>query len=501
MVFIFFISTIIGGALLWWPYFSIEGLPAVKKFTSFCFIRGVEEKTFLWGVIIIRRCIALYCIFYAPLVSYFIVLLLLFVGAMLVFIMGKRLFWIFVGWDGLGVVSFLLVAFYNNWKSINGRIITFMRNRIGDSFLILFFGGVVLLIYSASQGHYSIVWVLLLLAGITKRAQLPFSRWLPEAIAAPTPISALVHSSTLVTAGVFLLWKFGLPFKIAPFILGGATFFIARLAAALEQDFKKIVAYSTLRQIGVLFISLRLGLWWLFFFHLVAHAFFKRLLFMGVGALLHSSWGVQDKRALGSHSSDFILGVILLTLSALTGLLFLGGMVSKDMVVEGLGVETLGGIFIILGLGLSLVYSLKMALTLKSSHSLYRGVKMSNSSPLTWRRWPLCFLTLVFGILLIKNSLFPPEFLFIKGAWVGILRVVLLTPLLLSRPLLIRAGSQWSLVVLTQRGLKLVPKLVEDSLNSLVGRAVFIFTSLGRGFLGWTQLLTLLGGAFLLGLF
>jgi NADH-ubiquinone oxidoreductase chain 5 len=261
-------------------------------------------------------------------------------------------------------------------------MITFISNRIGDGFLILFFGGLVLGgagPSTTSPSSYLLSGLILFFARITKSAQAPFSRWLPEAIAAPTPISALVHSSTLVTAGVFLLFKF-LSFPIFPlFLIGRRTFFISRLSARVERDFKKIVAFSTLSQIGLLFIIMRVGAYWLFFFHLISHAFFKSFLFIGVGNLLHLNLGRQDKRRIALYPGAFLTLTIQIPLLSLMGLGFLSGIVSKDLIISSLLVTTLLSCVIPLGLVLSFFYSIKILIALLNRGKIRPISRVRNS--------------------------------------------------------------------------------------------------------------------------
>lgn len=183
-----------------------------------------------------------------------------------------------------------------------------------------------------------LVLFLVILAAITRRAQIPFSAWLPAAIAAPTPVSALVHSSTLVTAGVYLLIRFRDLLSVNSFLfyVGVFTIFISGLGANFEMDLKKIIALSTLRQLGLIIIILSLGFKDLSFFHLLTHALFKSLLFLCAGVFIHSMGDIQDIRHLGGVivscpvTSFYFIGASL----ALCGFPFLAGFYSKDLILE-----------------------------------------------------------------------------------------------------------------------------------------------------------------------
>lgn len=183
-----------------------------------------------------------------------------------------------------------------------------------------------------------VILFLVILAGITKRAQMPFSAWLPAAIAAPTPVSSLVHSSTLVTAGVYLIIRFHHILCVNNFLfyLGVFTIFISGLGANFEIDLKKIIALSTLRQLGLIIIILSMGYYELSFFHLLAHALFKSLLFLCAGVFIHSIGDIQDIRHLGGViislpiTSFYFIGSSL----ALCGFPFLAGFYSKDLILE-----------------------------------------------------------------------------------------------------------------------------------------------------------------------
>lgn len=182
----------------------------------------------------------------------------------------------------------------------------------------------------------------IMLASITKRAQIPFSSWLPAAMAAPTPVSALVHSSTLVTAGVFLIVRF-YPFLRTQYmfnnlilVISCITIFISGISAVFECDIKKVVALSTLRQLGVIISALGLGFPALAFFHLLTHALFKALLFVCVGSLIHIHRHRQDLRFMGNLCGQLPLTMCCINIAnmALCGLPFLSGFYSKDLLIE-----------------------------------------------------------------------------------------------------------------------------------------------------------------------
>jgi len=182
----------------------------------------------------------------------------------------------------------------------------------------------------------------IIIAAITKRAQIPFSAWLPAAMAAPTPVSALVHSSTLVTAGVFLLIRF-YPFlsscaffKPALLFVSVTTLLLAGIGANYENDLKKVIALSTLSQLGVMIISLGMGMPFLALFHLYTHALFKALLFLCAGAIIHNSSNWQDIRTMGIIFSQAPLTTTCINVAnlSLCGAPFLSGFYSKDLILE-----------------------------------------------------------------------------------------------------------------------------------------------------------------------
>nr|BDQ43740.1 NADH dehydrogenase subunit 5 [Duplodicodrilus acinctus] len=277
----------------------------------------------------------------------FTVLVLLFVLSMNMLIFFPHLMILLLGWDGLGLVSFILVIYYQNPKSLAAGMITALTNRIGDVMLLLSIA------WTLNQGQWNILhmwetsafnWqaAAILLAAMTKSAQMPFSSWLPAAMAAPTPVSALVHSSTLVTAGVFLLIRF-YPFLSSTtwfnqslLLVAVSTTTMAGLSAMTECDMKKIIALSTLSQLGMMMAAMGLGMVSLAYFHMVTHALFKALLFICAGTLIHSHMHSQDLRWMGNITTQMptTTSCFMLTNMALCGAPFMSGFYSKDMIVE-----------------------------------------------------------------------------------------------------------------------------------------------------------------------
>nr|YP_010988655.1 NADH dehydrogenase subunit 5 [Allanaspides helonomus]WOR80947.1 NADH dehydrogenase subunit 5 [Allanaspides helonomus]WOR80960.1 NADH dehydrogenase subunit 5 [Allanaspides helonomus] len=306
----------------------------------------------------------------------FMYLVLGFVLSMSFLIISPNLVSILLGWDGLGLTSYVLVIYYQNEKSANAGMLTALSNRIGDVAILLSIS----LMFSVGGWNF-VFWLgdleekenflglvsLIILAGMTKSAQIPFSAWLPAAMAAPTPVSALVHSSTLVTAGVYLLIRFsavieGTSAQLILFLAACLTMFMAGLSANFEYDLKKIIALSTLSQLGVMMSIVALGYSELAFFHLLTHALFKALLFMCAGVLIHNMKDYQDIRAMGSLAQQMPVTSMLLMLAnlALCGTPFLAGFYSKDLILEVgfMGpLSSVGLVLYILSTGLTVCYT------------------------------------------------------------------------------------------------------------------------------------------------
>nr|UYB77582.1 NADH dehydrogenase subunit 5 [Philonthus lomatus] len=311
-------------------------------------------------------------------INRFIMLVSMFVLSMMLLIISPNLISILLGWDGLGLVSYCLVIYYQNIKSYNAGMITALTNRIGDVALLMSiawmmnYGSwnyVFYLDFMKNDFSMQLISYFVVLAAMTKSAQIPFSSWLPAAMAAPTPVSSLVHSSTLVTAGVYLLIRFNslLSSNLMMILLfiGSMTMFMAGLGANFEFDLKKIIALSTLSQLGLMMSILSLGEYELAFFHLLTHALFKATLFMCAGCIIHNLNDCQDIRFMGSLITHMPLTCCFFNISnlSLCGIPFLSGFYSKDLILEVLSMNYLN-IYIYLvffiSTGLTVAYTFRL---------------------------------------------------------------------------------------------------------------------------------------------
>nr|AOV63369.1 NADH dehydrogenase subunit 5 [Trabala vishnou guttata] len=309
----------------------------------------------------------------------FIILVLLFVFSMILLIISPNIISILLGWDGLGLISYCLVIYYQNLKSYNAGMLTALSNRIGDVFILMVIAWMMnygswnyifYLDFMKNDFSMKMIGAMIILAAMTKSAQIPFSSWLPAAMAAPTPVSALVHSSTLVTAGVYLLIRFNVLLvdnfllKVL-LLLSSLTMFMAGISANYEFDLKKIIALSTLSQLGLMMSILSMGYFDLAFFHLLTHAVFKALLFMCAGVVIHMMSDMQDIRVMGGISYYIPMTSLLWNISnmALCGIPFLAGFYSKDMILEMVSFSTFNMLIFFLyyiSVGLTVFYTLRL---------------------------------------------------------------------------------------------------------------------------------------------
>nr|YP_010318584.1 NADH dehydrogenase subunit 5 [Dendroctonus valens]ULD67711.1 NADH dehydrogenase subunit 5 [Dendroctonus valens] len=309
----------------------------------------------------------------------FIFLVVLFIFSMMLTIMSLNLVTILLGWDLLGLVSYILVIYYQNVKSFNAGMLTALSNRIGDAALLMAialgsnFGSWNFLFYLTMNSNdifMSMLYSFMILAALTKSAQIPFSSWLPAAMAAPTPVSSLVHSSTLVTAGVYLLIRIesgiSANFMCLLLFISLLTMFMAGVCANFEFDLKKIIALSTLSQLGMMIVILCLGGSDLAFFHLIMHALFKALLFMCAGSIIHSMGNCQDIRYMSGLTFYMPFTCTCMNISnfALCGIPFMAGFYSKDLIVEffSLQVDNIFLYFLFyLSIGMTVSYSFRLS--------------------------------------------------------------------------------------------------------------------------------------------
>lgn len=317
----------------------------------------------------------------------FFALILGFLFSMFLLIFASRLITLFVGWDLLGFTSFFLVSYYGNQRRHFASLLTALSNRIGDIFIFFVFSAFFI---DGSCTIFS-MGVCFLLIGMTKSAQLPFSAWLPAAISAPTPVSALVHSSTLVTAGVYLLLRFSRYSLGLMLAVGVLTSLFAGVAACFEVDVKKIIALSTLSQLGIIITGLGLGFKSLTFNHLQTHAVVKAQLFVCLGSLIHSNFGSQELRScLGlSTRSVFTIVCFIAGVLRLGGITFSSCYYTKDRLLEAgyLGSWTALALWLFyFSLGLTVCYLARVSLTI-----FIPSYNCSNLTLFVGKSWVLFF--------------------------------------------------------------------------------------------------------------
>lgn len=427
-------------------------------------------------------------------INRFIILVVIFVLSIILLIISPNLIRILLGWDGLGLVSYCLVIYYQNIKSYNAGIITALTNRIGDVALLIsiawiinygswnyvFYLDYIKLDYSIKLISYFVV-----LAALTKRAQIPFSSWLPAAIAAPTPVSSLVHSSTLVTAGVYLLIRFNTLLSSEIIILllfiGSITIFIAGLGANYEFDLKKIIALSTLSQLGLIIRILSLGEYELAFFHLLTHALFKATLFICAGCIIHNLNDCQDIRFIGRLVIHMPLTCRFFHISnlSLCGVPFLSGFYSKDLILEVLSMSYLNiYIYVVffVSTGLTVAYTFRLLYYTLLGDFNFISLNCINDKGLIILKGMsgLIFLVIIGGRLLIWLIFPTPYFICLPpiikimallvtflGAWVGYefskfsLRYSLKSKRFLARRLFF--SSIWNIPIISTFGVNYYP--------------------------------------------
>ncbi len=280
----------------------------------------------------------------------------LFIFFMMLLVLGSNYIVMFIGWEGVGLCSYLLIGFwYTNRNYASAAKKAFVMNRIGDLGFLLgvflmfnFFGSLEFAkvfpqaaTMLPGNGYITVIAILLFIGACGKSAQLPLFTWLPDAMAGPTPVSALIHAATMVTAGIYMIARSSVVFDLAPIaqniiaIVGAATALIAALIAITQTDIKKVLAYSTVSQLGYMFLGLGVGAYTGSFFHVLTHAFFKALLFLGAGAVIHSLHHEQDMRNMGGLKAKLktTFATMMIGTIAIAGLPPFSGFFSKDEIL------------------------------------------------------------------------------------------------------------------------------------------------------------------------
>ena len=305
----------------------------------------------------------------------FFALISLFTFAMLMLVMSNNFLQLFFGWEAVGLVSYLLIGFwYTRPSAVFANLKAFLVNRIGDFGFLLgiamiyavfgtldyasVFGAIEAQAPALSsmmhiQGYaietVSLMTLLLFIGAMGKSAQVPLHVWLPDSMEGPTPISALIHAATMVTAGVFMVARLSPLFELSPFTLniiltiGAITCFFMGLLGIIQTDIKRVIAYSTLSQLGYMVTALGAGAYAAGVYHLVTHAFFKALLFLGAGSVIIALHHEQDMRQMGGlwRKMPITWFCMLIGTLALTGVPFFSGFYSKDLIIEAVGLSTL----------------------------------------------------------------------------------------------------------------------------------------------------------------
>nr|QBZ38063.1 NADH dehydrogenase subunit 5 [Bambusiphaga citricolorata] len=381
---------------------------------SFIFFFDWLSMIFLSVVFLISGSVLLYSLDYMRGDLYiirFYFLVFLFIMSMFMLISMPDLICLMIGWDGLGLVSYCLVIYYQSSMSLSSGYLTLFINRLGDIFLIFCISWC----FNYGCWHYTYMYLIndmnfyllffLVLACLTKSAQFPFSSWLPAAMAAPTPVSSLVHSSTLVTAGVYLMIRFNMflvdYFNFFLLNLSLLTILLSGFGAIFENDLSKIIAFSTMGQLSFMIFVINLGCEYLGFIHLLVHAVFKSLLFLCSGFFIYGYLGVQDIRFMGNLTiqSPLISSCFLISLFSLCGLPFYSGYFSKDFIIEFFILSKINFFYFFIfffSIYLTLIYCLRifMNLFIWDSNSLIFNLKESGFMNVS------CLVLLVFSIIM-----------------------------------------------------------------------------------------------------
>nr|ALC75989.1 NADH dehydrogenase subunit 5 [Bemisia afer] len=343
---------------------------------SFYLMLDMKSIIFATTVMLITLSIVIYTKFYInKKKTMFTKIILVFVISMIMVIFSPSMVSMIMGWEGLGMSSFILIMFYQNKKSMMSSMYTMMMNRMGDATLIIsmmMMMNVNSWMFMTASFQESKLWIILLMISMfSKSAQIPFSSWLTEAMAAPTPVSALVHSSTLVTAGIYLMLRFEPKIKYTNlnnliFYISMMTLVMASLNSLTQWDIKKLVALSTLAQLSIMFIAISMNMYKLAFFHMIMHATFKALIFLCSSTLISMS-NTQDLRKISSTSKNSVITLTSFNTAnmILCSIPFSSSFYSKELIMEMMMINSINNIMTILFLMTiltTMIYSFKMVM-------------------------------------------------------------------------------------------------------------------------------------------
>nr|UTT72617.1 NADH dehydrogenase subunit 5 [Ibidoecus bisignatus] len=327
-------------------FFQLDLVSFMQVSFSLSMIVDKYSLIFMIMVTMISTIVMIYSIYYMmeeKMKKKFFLSMFFFILSMMILSFSANIFWLMVGWDGLGLSSFILIMYFQNWNSFNSSMTTFMCNRFGDLFMLIsialmvnFLSNFCLSFLNSNLFSFLFCFFIIVCA-MTKSAQVPFSVWLPLAMAAPTPVSSLVHSSTLITAGVFLCIRFSSILMEVHFLfilsyISSFTFIMSGLSAMYEYDLKKIIALSTLSHMALIFFFLSMNSFESSMIHLITHAIFKSSLFMSAGVLIHDFCNNQDIRTMKIKTNNMkLIFMIIIPIFSMMGILFLSGFYSKEL--------------------------------------------------------------------------------------------------------------------------------------------------------------------------